>query len=257
MTSAALLMDGISLTYRGRSAPALSNVSVSLEAGGSVGVVGESGSGKSSLASVAIGLEAPQAGSVSLAGEVLASRLSHRTIAQRRAMQIVFQDPNSSLDPTWPVWRTVTEGIALQQRAGLSELRLKAQQLLAEVALTPDLLERRPHELSGGQRQRVAIARALAVDPGVLILDEPTSALDVSVQAQVLDLLLDLQERRGLSMLLISHDLDVVRHLCTEIYVMRAGRVVESGEAEKIFSDPREAYTQALIAAAPRLGAER
>lgn len=257
MTSTALQLEGISLTYRGRSAPALSNVSVSLEAGGSVGVVGESGSGKSSLASVAIGLEAPQAGAVSLAGESLALRLGHRTIAQRRAMQIVFQDPNSSLDPTWPVWRTVTEGVALQQRTGDAQLREQAELLLAEVALPPDLLDRRPHELSGGQRQRVAIARALAVDPKVLLLDEPTSALDVSVQAQVLDLLLDVQERRGLSMLLISHDLDVVRHLCTRIYVMRAGHVVESGPAEEIFAAPREAYTQALIAAAPRIGAGR
>jgi peptide/nickel transport system ATP-binding protein len=257
MTSPALLLEGISLTYRGRSAPALSDVSVSLEAGGSVGVVGESGSGKSSLASVSIGLEVPQAGAVSLAGERLAPRLGHRTIAQRRAMQIVFQDPNSSLDPTWPVWRTVTEGVALQQRTGNAQLREQAALLLAEVALPPDLLDRRPHELSGGQRQRVAIARALAVDPEVLLLDEPTSALDVSVQAQVLDLLLDVQERRGLSMLLISHDLDVVRHLCTQIYVMRAGRVVESGPAGEIFAAPRDAYTQALIAAAPRIGAGR
>jgi peptide/nickel transport system ATP-binding protein len=257
MTSTALLLEGISLTYRGRSAPALSNVSVSLEAGGSVGVVGESGSGKSSLAAVAIGFEAPQAGAVSLYGEPLASRLGRRTIAQRRAIQIVFQDPNSSLDPTWPVWRTVTEGVALQQRTGDAQLREQAELLLAEVALPPDLLDRRPHELSGGQRQRVAIARALAVDPKVLLLDEPTSALDVSVQAQVLDLLLDVQERRGLSMLLISHDLDVVRHLCTRIYVMRAGHVVESGPAEEIFAAPRQAYTQALIAAAPRIGAGR
>jgi peptide/nickel transport system ATP-binding protein len=254
MTELALFIQNASLTYRGGLAPALADVSVKVAAGECVGVVGESGSGKSSLAAVALGLEAPQKGAVNLFGESLAVRLGRRTLAQRRAMQIVFQDPNSSLDPTWPVWRSVTEGIALQKTLSDAVLKPRAKALLDEVALDASLIERRPHELSGGQRQRVAIARALAVEPKILLLDEPTSALDVSVQAQVLDLLLEVQERRNLSMLLISHDLDVVRHLCTRVYVMQSGRVVEEGDATTIFTSPREAYTQALISAAPRIG---
>ncbi|MDX2238704.1 MAG: ATP-binding cassette domain-containing protein [Hyphomonadaceae bacterium] len=257
MTAAALALEHIRLTYRGRTKPALDDVSLHVGVGECVGVVGESGSGKSSLAAVALGLETAQSGDVFLHGKKLSPHVRRRTPAQLNALQIVFQDPAASLDPTWPVWRSVTEGLALRGAARPAGLRATAEALLAEMAMSGAFLDRKPHELSGGQRQRVALARALAVKPDVLVLDEPTSALDVSVQAQVLDLLLDVQERRGLSLVMISHDLDVVRHLCTRIAVMRDGRVVEAGSADEIFSDPKQDYTRALVGAAARLSIRR
>jgi peptide/nickel transport system ATP-binding protein len=259
MSAPALSLRDIRLDYRrgGESVNALAGVSLEIHAGECVGVVGESGSGKSSLAAVAMGLETPQAGDVSLFGERLARRVERRTRAQLQALQMVFQDPNSALDPTWPLWRIVTEGrAALGLEAGAA-LRTRAAALLSEVGLGTAYLDRHPHELSGGQKQRAAIARALALEPKVLLLDEPTSALDVSVQAQILNLLLDLQQRRGLALGLISHDLEVVRHLCTRVYVMRAGEVLEAGETEALFAAPANDYTRALIDSVPRIGVGR
>lgn len=265
MASAALAWRDVSLAYAQprfaglwRRAPqagpkAVDAVSLSVEDGATLGIVGESGSGKSSLAAMAIGLQAPSSGAVALFGEDLAARVERRSRAQVRALQIVFQDPMATLDPFWPVWRSVTEGRSLHQLDRGESARSVAADLLAEVGLDAGYLERRPHELSGGQKQRVAIARALAVEPRVLIMDEPTSALDVLVQARILNLLMDLQGRRSLTLVLISHDLDVVRRLCTHAAVMRAGRLVEQGAADDVFTRPRHQYTGALLAAAPKL----
>jgi peptide/nickel transport system ATP-binding protein len=171
----------------------------------------------------------------------------------RRALQIVLQDPYDSLDPTMTVSTIVTEGLEIHRTGPAAERRERAVQALAELGLGTGCLDRRPHELSGGQRQRVAIARALVVDPEIIVLDEPTSALDLSVQAQILNVLLDLQQHRNISYLLISHDIDVVRHLCHRVYVMRAGRVVEDGMTSEVLTAPRESYTRLLIDSVPRV----
>ena len=264
MTVAALSLNHISLTYGQRSpflrSPeiiALDDVSLEIPPGSCVGIVGESGSGKSSLAAVALGLEPPASGTVTLFGQTLAPKLKHRSAEQKRALQIVFQDSNSALNPTLPIWSIITEGRRIHRLDPTGDLRDRGAALLREVGLPVDYLERRPHQLSGGQRQRVSIARALAVEPRVLLLDEPTSALDVLVQARILNLLLELQETRGLAMGLISHDLEVVRHLSTFTTVLRHGRVVESGPSEALFASPEHEYTRALIDAIPRLKAPR
>jgi peptide/nickel transport system ATP-binding protein len=264
MTLPALSLGHVSLVYGQRSpflrTPeiiALDDVSLEIPAGSCVGIVGESGSGKSSLAAVALGLEPPDAGSVTLFGEVLAPKLKHRNAEQKRALQIVFQDSNSALNPTLPLWSIITEGRRIHRLDKRGDLRDRGAALLREVGLPVDYLDRRPHQLSGGQRQRVSIARALAVEPRVLLLDEPTSALDVLVQARILNLLLELQETRGLAMGLISHDLEVVRHLSTFTTVLRRGQVVESGESEALFAAPKHEYTRALIAAIPQLRTNR
>ena len=257
--SVALAWRDVSLSYsmpgglRPRVFKAIDSVSLEAVSGGALGVVGESGSGKSSLASVAVGLQPSSKGHVELFGQPLVPRVERRDRRQIRALQMVFQDPSSTLDPFWPVWRSVAEGRVLHNLDRGEDLRRVAGELLAEVGLGAAFLERRPHELSGGQRQRVAIARALAVEPSVLILDEPTSALDVLVQARILNLLLALQARRSLTLVLISHDLDVVRRMCTHVAVMKAGRVVETGAAAEVLAHPRDPYTAALIAASPKL----
>ena len=263
MTSPALLLEDVNVTFSRRRSflgvtrkvvHALNNVTVHVVEGECVGIVGESGSGKSTLASVAMGLTTADSGKVTAFGRVLAPHVVSRSRQDKRDIQIVFQDPMSSLDPMMPIWRVVAEGLAIHRIGTSREQRRAAEALLSEVGLGADFATRRPHELSGGQRQRVAIARALAVKPKLLILDEPTSALDVSIQAQVLNLLLALQETRGLSFLLVSHDLDVIRHMCHRIYVMREGSVVESGLVADIFERPQSEYTRALIAAIPRVG---
>ena len=263
MTSQALLLEDVSVTFsRGRSflgaarkvVHALDNVTIHVSEGECVGVVGESGSGKSTLASVAMGLTAADSGRITAFGRSLAPHVVNRSKQDTHDIQIVLQDPMSSLDPMMPVWRVVAEGLAIHRIGTSREQRRAAEALLSEVGLDADFATRRPHELSGGQRQRVAIARALAVKPRILILDEPTSALDVSIQAQVLNLLLSLQDTRSLSYMLVSHDLDVIRHMCHRIYVMREGRVVESGYVSDIFERPQSEYTRALIEAIPRVG---
>jgi microcin C transport system ATP-binding protein len=167
----------------------------------------------------------------------------------RRQMQIVFQDPFGSLSPRMSVAEIVEEGL-VAQNLKLGERREAVARALADVGLEPETMDRYPHEFSGGQRQRIAIARAMALDPEFVVLDEPTSALDKSVRSQIVDLLADLQKRRNLAYLFISHDLEVVRALASDVIVMKAGRVVESGPAQQIFNHPREAYTQALMQAA-------
>ncbi len=236
------------------------NVSFTIEAGETLGLAGESGSGKSTLARMILGLVPPTLGTIRVAGIDLAraSRSEMRDV--RRQMQPVFQDPYAALNPRMKVLETITEPWAIHgfepgMKRGSAALRARAAELLAQVGLEDSALSRYPHEFSGGQRQRINIARALALRPRLLILDEPVSALDVSVGAQIVNLLRQLQREHGLTYLFISHAMPLVRYLSTRIAVMEHGRLVEVGEAEALCSAPREAYTRKLLAATPELPA--
>jgi peptide/nickel transport system ATP-binding protein len=241
---------------------ALDGVDLRLDAGVNLGIVGESGSGKSTLARLALALERPSAGQVLFEGRDLNLLEAAELRAARRAFQIVFQDPYGSLDPRMKVERLVGEPLAVLGAGGAggagaglgrAERRARAQAMLEAVGLRAADLDKYPHEFSGGQRQRIAIARALITQPRLIVADEPVSALDVSVQAQVLNLMLDLQRDFGISYLLISHDLAVVAQLCDEVAVLYQGRVVEQGSAAQLFAAPAHPYTQALRDAVPRL----
>ena len=232
---------------------ALRGVSLDIHAGRSLGVVGESGSGKSTLARLVMALDTPSAGSVELLGRDLHRLTACELRAARRDLQIVFQDPYGSLDPRQTVETIVTEPLQALANATKAELRERAAEVLAQVGLRAGDAHKYPHEFSGGQRQRIAIARAVITRPRLIVADEPVSALDVSVQAQVLNLLQDLQERHGVSYLLISHDLAVVQQLCDEVLVLYQGQVVERGAPQALFTQPRHPYTQALVAAVPRM----
>ena len=234
---------------------ALQGVNFELAAGRSLGVVGESGSGKSTLARLVMALDQPSVGQVLWRGQVLHALPPAQLRTARADFQMVFQDPYGSLDPRQTVARIVTEPLqvlhAHATKLSGAELRDRAQQALAEVGLRSGDLDKYPHEFSGGQRQRIAIARALITRPALIVADEPVSALDVSVQAQVLNLMMDLQERHGLSYLFVSHDLAVVNLMCDDVLVLQNGRVVESGPAADVLHAPRHPYTQALLAAVP------
>ena len=233
---------------------ALQGVSLTLEPGRSLGVVGESGSGKSTLARVVMALEPPTSGSVQMLGQDL-NRLDPSELrAARRDFQMVFQDPYGSLDPRQTIYRIITEPLtALSPTSTTTDRRSKATDVLVSVGLRESDLDKYPHEFSGGQRQRVAIARALITRPKLIVADEPVSALDVSVQAQVLNLMQDLQREFGVTYLLISHDLAVVNHLCDEVAVMFQGRVVEQGSPQTLFQHAAHPYTRALLDAVPRM----
>jgi len=235
---------------------AVDGVSVVVREGETVGVVGESGSGKTTLGLAILRLIRSQ-GPILYCGRAI-DGFSVKTMRPlRREMQIVFQDPYGSLSPRMSIAEIVEEGLVAQAtKLNADQRRDKVAQALVEVGLDPETMDRYPHEFSGGQRQRIAIARAMALDPKFVVLDEPTSALDMSVQAQIVDLLRDLQKRRNLAFLFISHDLKVVRALASEVIVMRHGRIVESGPAADIFVSPREDYTKALFKAAFRLDAD-
>ncbi len=225
--------------------------------GGSLGIVGESGSGKSTLARTVLALEPPQGGQVRLAGQDLFALGRAGLRAARRRMQAVFQDPYGSLDPRHPVGRIVAEPIvALEPGTGAAERRARVAAMLEDVGLA-GMAGKYPHEFSGGQRQRIAIARALVTRPALVVADEPVSALDVSVQAQVLALMRELRARHGLAWLFISHDLGVVRWITARVAVLYRGRVVEEGPTASVFDAPRHPYTQALLAAMPRIGGQR
>jgi ABC-type glutathione transport system ATPase component len=249
----ALALNAIEMRYGRAGALTLSGVSLNIAPGECVGLVGESGCGKTTLARVAAGLVRPTSGEVLLGGQTLPAEPRWRSRDQRRRLQMVFQDPYGALNPTSTVAGTLAEGLEVHGLAQGEAMRLRILAALQEVGLDAGFAERRPHQLSGGQRQRVAIARALVVEPDVVILDEPTSALDLSVQAQILNLLLDLQERRGLAYLFISHDIDVVRHLCHRVCVMEAGAIVEEGDAARVLSSPTHPCTRKLVDAAPRI----
>ncbi len=230
---------------------ALDGVSFTLQAGRNLGVVGESGSGKSTLARLVMALEPPSAGQVRLAGQDLHALDAPALRAARRRIQMVFQDPFGSLDPRRTVLQTVSEPLAVLQKAGRDERHQRAAEVLESVGLRRGDLAKYPHEFSGGQRQRIAIARALITRPALIVADEPVSALDVSVQAQVLNLMQELQDRHGVTYLFISHDLAVVNLLCHDVIVLHRGAVVERGMPEQLFSRPQHPYTQRLLAAVP------
>ncbi|MDM0091628.1 MULTISPECIES: ATP-binding cassette domain-containing protein [unclassified Variovorax] len=231
---------------------ALNGVSFRVEAGRSLGIVGESGSGKSTIARLVMALDQPTSGSVKLLGRDLHRLPRAELRTARRDLQMVFQDPYGSLDPRQTVGRIVAEPLEALAETSRSEQRERAAESLAAVGLRSTDLGKYPHEFSGGQRQRIAIARALITRPKLIVADEPVSALDVSVQAQVLNLMQDLQQQFGISYLLISHDLAVVNHLCDEVCVLHRGVVVERGEPLRLFAHAEHPYTQALLAAVPR-----
>ena len=230
---------------------AVDDVSFSVPRGRTVGIVGESGSGKSTTAKMLLMLEPSTSGDIVFDDRAVTGLTGRELFAFRRRVQPVFQNPYAALDPRYPVGDTVREPLEVHGIGTRAEQDARVAELLAQVALDPALADRYPHELSGGQRQRVAIARALALDPEVVILDEAVSALDVLVQAQILDLLVELQRRLGLSYVFISHDLAVVRMLCHQVHVMKDGRIVESGSPATLFRDPQHEYTKELLAAIP------
>jgi len=236
------------------------DVSLAIEAGETLGLVGESGSGKTTLARMILGLATPSRGAVRVLGADVAKATGKELKHLRRQMQPVFQDPYAALNPRMNVLEIVSEPFLIHREdagigTGRASLRAKAVELLKQVGLDESALSRHPHEFSGGQRQRINIARALALRPKLLILDEPVSALDVSVGAQIVNLLRDLQRDYSLTYLFISHSMPLVRYLSTRIAVMERGRLVESGEAVALCANPREAYTRQLIAATPELPA--
>jgi peptide/nickel transport system ATP-binding protein len=221
---------------------ALNGVDIAVETGEVLGVVGESGCGKSTLANVLTRLVKPTSGSLAW------------TAGSRQRLQIVFQDPQSSLDPRLPVWRIITEPVFLRERRTVADLKRLAGDLAEQVGLRREQVRRYPHEFSGGQRQRIAIARALSAQPDVIVLDEPTSALDLSVQAQILNLLADLRRDGGLTYILISHNISVVRHFCDRIAVMYLGQIVELGPVADVLARPRHPYTRLLLDSVPAIG---
>ena len=232
---------------------ALFGVDLELSAGRSLGVVGESGCGKSTLARAVVALERPTQGRVRFKGQDLFALRPQALRLLRRHFQMVFQDPYGSLDPRYRVGRSVAEPLdALEGGDGPAARRERIAEALSAVGLKPADAAKYPHEFSGGQRQRIAIARALITHPELIVADEPVSALDVSVQAQVLNLMLDLQERLGLAYLFISHDLSVVRTIAQEVAVMYLGRIVEQGPSQAVFAEPAHPYTRALVAAVPQ-----
>jgi peptide/nickel transport system ATP-binding protein len=228
---------------------AVDHVNLEIKEGETLALVGESGCGKTSLANAVVGLNLLSDGAILYRDKNILD-LNEETL---REIQIVFQDPQSSLDPRWPVWRIMTEPLTVGKSPGKSELRERAADLCEMVGLENSQIDRLPHEFSGGQRQRIAIGRALSVRPKLLVLDEPTSALDVSVQAQILNLLLDLQDEHGLTYLFISHDVSVVKHIADKVAVMFQSKVVEAGDSDQVLTAPTHEYTRTLMNAVPSL----
>ena len=246
------LTRGMLLRTKVGSVRAVDGVSFTLERGRTLGLVGESGCGKSTTALAVLRMLAPSGGRIVFEGEDITGHDAARMRPIRRRMQMVYQDPYGSLDPRMKVRDIVGEplvvhGLARERRA----YERRVAELLEMVGLLPDMATRYPHEFSGGQRQRIGIARALALEPSLLICDEPVSALDVSIQAQVVNLLMDLQKRLGLAYLFIAHDLSVVRHISDRIAVMYLGRIVEVASKQELYFHPRHPYTKALLAAVP------
>jgi oligopeptide/dipeptide ABC transporter ATP-binding protein len=252
--SALVAAEGIEKRYRRSSRPAISDVWLEVSRGSAVGIVGESGSGKSTLARMLAGAIQPTAGSVLVAGRSW-TQVSRRD-PLRKTVQMIFQDPYSSLNPSFTGLQAVAEVFHVWGEGSRGDARDSARRLLAEVGISERVQSRRPSELSGGQRQRIAIARALACEPLVLIADEPTSSLDVSVQAHILNLLRELREIRGLSLILVSHDLSVVRHMTDEVLIVYSGKVVERGATAAALDAPRHPYTQLLLRSVPGSKAE-
>ena len=230
---------------------AVAGVSFDIARGETLGLVGESGSGKSTTAYCVLQAERPTSGSVRFDGTELTELSGEDLRAMRRRMQLVFQDPHASLDPRMTVGDIVGEPLVVHSVGSRKERRQRVRELLEVVGFDPRFTNRYPHEFSGGQRQRIGIARALALAPDLVVCDEPVSALDVSIQAQILNLLKDLQQQFGLTYLFIAHDLAVVRAVSDRIAVMQEGRIVELGDAEDVYARPREQYTRELLQAVP------
>lgn len=237
---------------KGAALHAVSGVDLAVYEGETLALVGESGCGKSTLGRLLLGLLPPTQGQVFFDGQDLAALPPARLRALRRQMQLVFQDTAAALNPRWTVGQSLAEPLRIHNLCPRGEYAARGAALLTQVGLAPDLLDRYPHQLSGGQRQRVGLARALALSPRLVVCDEPVSALDVSVQAQMLNLLADLQRAQGLTYVLISHDLGVVRHSADRVCVMFLGRVCEVGPTQALFSAPRHPYTKFLLDSVPR-----
>ncbi|HEX4006534.1 MAG TPA: ATP-binding cassette domain-containing protein [Acidobacteriaceae bacterium] len=251
-----LIVHELSKSY-GRGADAarvVDGVSFTVERGETLGLVGESGSGKSTIARMVLGLVEPTAGTVTFDGQPVTGVTQRKLIPLRRRMQPVFQDPYAALNPRMRVEEIVTEPLAIHEKSvGRAAGRARCEELLRQVGLEASAMRRYPHEFSGGQRQRINIARALALRPEMLVLDEPVSALDVSVGAQIVNLLRDLQREFGLTYLFISHSMPLVRYLSTNIAVLRGGKLVEYGSRDAVCGAPREEYTRNLVAATPEI----
>ena len=220
---------------------ALNGMDLQIRRGETLGIVGESGCGKSTLAQLLMGMLKPNQG-------------QYQQDSPSTEMQMVFQDPLSSLDPRLPVWRIITEPVWIQRRSSERERRMLAAALASQVGIRPEYLDRLPHAFSGGQRQRIAIARALSSEPDVIVLDEPTSALDISVQAQILNLLVALQTSRNLTYIVISHNVSVVRHMSDRVAVMYLGQIVELGDTSQVLTTPAHPYTRLLLDSVPKTG---
>jgi len=230
---------------------AVDGASFTLERGKTLAVVGESGCGKSTLARLVTMIELPTSGTLNIGGHNIVGATPQTLRALRPKVQIVFQNPYGSLNPRQKIGAILEEPLLVNTKAPKAERQEKARAMMTSVGLRPEHYDRYPHMFSGGQRQRIAIARALMLDPEILVLDEPVSALDISIQAQVLNLLADLQEKHNLAYLFISHDLSVVKHIADEVMVMYLGRVVEQGTRDNIFRNPQHPYTKALLSATP------
>jgi oligopeptide/dipeptide ABC transporter ATP-binding protein len=251
--SAAIVARGLEKTFPG-GVRAVAGVDLAIAPGATLGLVGESGCGKSTLARLVLRLIEPDAGSITLFGEDFSALAPAALRRARRGTGIVFQDPFGSLNPRMTVGRLIAEPLVVH---GLPDRAARVAELLRLVGLSPEHAQRYPHEFSGGQRQRIAIARALSCGPRFLVCDEPTSALDVSIQAQILNLLSDLQARFGLSQLFVSHNLGAVRQMASEVAVMYLGRIVEQAPRDALFAAPLHPYTQALLSAVPEPGVAR
>lgn len=233
---------------------AVDDVSLEIAPGETVGVAGESGCGKSTLAKILAGLLSPDGGVVRYDGRELGAMDRTRAAQFRRRTQMIFQDPFSSLDPRMRAGDIITEPLVVAREGTAAWRRSRGEEIMATVGLTPQQYDRFPHEFSGGQRQRIGIARALACSPSVIIADEPVSSLDISIQAQIINLLQSMKAAYNLSLLIISHDLSVLRHICDRVCVMYLGSIVESAPARQLFGSCRHPYTEALTAAIPRIG---
>jgi oligopeptide transport system ATP-binding protein len=260
MSDTILSAQGLTKTYKQRSGrlgfgsttiKALDDVAIAVKQGSTLAVVGESGSGKSTLARCLLQLQPLDAGEVHFEGRNLATLNGGELRSARRRLQMVFQDPFASLNPRMKVGEIVGEGLLIHGLGNAVERRESVARMLQRVGLNASDMQKYPHEFSGGQRQRIGIARALVLEPRLVVCDEPVSALDVSIQAQILLLLKELQQEMGLSYLFISHDLRVVRHMADEIVVMHRGRIVEQGEIAQIYADPQQEYTRKLLNSIP------